>query len=460
MPSNRVRLVSCCAALFLLVVDAIALPDASAISVQTAARPRHGVVRACGRALCDDEGPWPALGATLFWGAWGYKFDRARLEQHLQFLADHHFDYIRVLGEVGGPNWNDRQIDPRWPDYDRVVSALTDLAYQKYGLRVEWCLFGGVDFSTTPALRAARIDRFARAMVGREHAVLLTEIANEGWQNGFPHPAGTAELRTLATRLGTALAAAGAKPLLRAITSPAGPDVYGSQDRHAPFRLTYDGASAEVGTVHTGRDRKGDGWALVREVVDYRGLPGMPAVVSNDEPIGPGSSGTPENDPLLLVSQAIASYLSGMAAYTYHTNAGIYGGGLRQIGPQTGQPRPQRDLWSFPRAREIAAGFKAMRTYIPADIASWSFSDTNAKGQPFEGTTGAVAMFSAVKDARFVAFPFGLQGRPSFKATRAMTFTVIHPLTGATLRTGVLTAGQALTLGAEPQAVVIVGSFK
>jgi hypothetical protein len=396
----------------------------------------------------------------LFWGVWGYKFDRARLEQHLQFLADHGFDYIRVLGEVGGSNWHDRQVDPRWPDYDRIIGELTDLAYTKYGLRVEWCLFGGVDFSTTPALRNARIDRFARAMARREQAVLLTEIANEGWQNGFPHPTGTAELRALAARLRAQLAADGAKPLLRAVTSPGGPDVYGSHDRLAPFRLTYEGTGVEVGTVHTSRDRAGDGWHLVREVAGYRDLAGMPPVISNDEPIGPASSGTSENDPAKLVAHAIASYMSGMAAFTYHTNAGIYGGGARQIGPQAGQPRPQQDLWSFPRARAIAAGFKAMRAYVPPDIASWTFSDASAKGQPFESVQGAVALFSAVKDARFVAFPFGLQGRLTIKATRAMTFTVIHPVTGATLQTVTLTAGQAFTRAADPPAVFIAGNYK
>jgi hypothetical protein len=413
-------------------------------------RPRRGVVRTCGRALCDDGGAWPALGASMFWAMWGYKFDRARLEANLKFLADHDFDYIRVLGELGGPHWNDRQVDPRWPDYDRVVAELTDLAYQKYGLRIEWCLFGGTDFSTTPALRAARIDRFARAMVGREHAVLLVEIANEGWKNGFPHPEGTKEMRALAARLGEQLKGVGAKPLLRAITSPAGPEVYGSQDQGAGYRLTYEGAGVEIGTVHSTRDRAEGGWRPLRALVDYRQAPGMPKVISNDEPIGPGSSGTAENDPLKLVSQAVASYLVGLSAYTFHTNAGIWGGGI------SGQHRGPGDVWSLPRAREIAGGFKATRAYVPPDVANWTFYEANAKGHPFQG---AVPMFAAVEGSRFVAFPFAMQGKALIKATRAMTFTVIHPLTGATLRTVTLTAGQSFALPPEPQAVFINGSF-
>jgi hypothetical protein len=414
-------------------------------------RPRGGLVRACGRALCDDGGPWPALGASLFWAVWGYKFDRPRLEANLKFLADHDFDYIRVLGELGGPHWNDRQVDPRWPDYDRIVGELTDLAYQKYGLRVEWTLFGGTDFSTTPALRQARIDRFARVMVGREQAVLLVEIANEGWQTGFPHPEGTTEMRALAARLGAKLKEAGAKPLLRAVTSPAGADVYGSQDTGAPYRLTYDGSGVEVGTVHTTRDRSDDGWRPVRSVIEYRSLSGMPPVISNDEPIGPGSSGSAENDPVKLVAHAVASYMAGMAAYTYHSNAGIWGGG------RSGQQRGPGDLWSFPRAREIAGGFKAMRGYVPADIGAWTFYDANAKGHPFQSS---VPMFAAVNGPRFVALSFGARGRPPIKASHGMTFTVIHPVTGATLQTVTLTAGQSFVLPAEPQAVFVSGSLK
>lgn len=413
--------------------------------------PRRGVVRACGRALCDDGGAWPALGASMFWAMWGYKFDRPRLEANLKFLADHGFDYIRVLGELGGSHWKDRQVDPRWPDYDRIVAELTDLAYQKYGLRVEWSLFGGTDFSTTPVLREQRIDRFARAIAGREHAVLLVEIANEGWQNGFPHPEGTKEMRVLAGRLDAKLKEAGGKPLLRAVTSPAGPEVYGSEDSGAPYRLTYEGAGVEVGTVHSTRDRGDGGWRPLRALIDYRHAPGMPAVMSNDEPIGPGSSGNAENDPVKLVSQAVASYLVGLAAYTYHTNAGIWGGGA------AGQHRGPGDVWRLQGATEIARGFKATRAYVPADVATWTFHDTNAKGHPFQSAT---QIFAAVQGARFVALPFGVQAKSPIKAARAMTFSVIHPMTGATLRTVTLTAGQSFVLPADLSAVFIDGSFK
>ena len=42
---------------------------------------RRGRVSLAGRVLSDDEGPLLAVGASLFWAAWAYKHDRARLER-------------------------------------------------------------------------------------------------------------------------------------------------------------------------------------------------------------------------------------------------------------------------------------------------------------------------------------------------------------------------------------------
>jgi hypothetical protein len=432
-------------------------------SVQDSGTRRRGVVRTEGRAFADDGGPFPALGATLFWGAWGYKHDRARLEKNLDFLARHHFDYIRVLGEVGGEHWHDRQVDPRWPDYDAVIAGLTDLAYDRYGLRVEWSIFGGVDFSTTPAAREALIARFARMAAGREHKILLFEIGNESWQNGFPHPQGTAELRHLAARLKAQLTEAGAKPILRAITSPAGPEAYRqsledpvSPDPHFGYRATYEGADADVGTVHIERSRSEDGWNPVRQPWENRTLPGMPAAISNDEPVGPDSSVASEHDPMRLVMAAVVTYLSGLAAYTYHTKAGIWGGGVEKDGASRGHG----DLWAYSPA--IAEGFRAMKAYLPSDLTTWRQLDDGDDGHPFRGSLAAspgsaVRNYAAQKDGRFVAAPIGVRGGLRLRAAYPSSVEVIHPLTGKVLQSRALNAGDALVLEGLP-AYVLKGS--
>ncbi|HUP38600.1 MAG TPA: hypothetical protein VM115_00660, partial [Vicinamibacterales bacterium] len=124
--------------------------DGAGLRAQSAtARQAQGPVRAEGRAVADTAGPFNALGATMFWAAWAYKFDRSRLERNLEVLSAAGVDYVRVLGSVGGTSWEDRTTDPRWPDYDAIIAGMTDLAYDRYGLRTQWTIFGGAPF--TPA---------------------------------------------------------------------------------------------------------------------------------------------------------------------------------------------------------------------------------------------------------------------------------------------------------------------
>ena len=82
----------------------------------------------------------------MFFGAWAYKNDRARLERNLATLSRNGFDYVRVLGVVGDvkprDSWDGRESDWRDPDYRKTIAGLTDLANYTYGLRVEWTLIG------------------------------------------------------------------------------------------------------------------------------------------------------------------------------------------------------------------------------------------------------------------------------------------------------------------------------
>ena len=167
------------------------LPRLSASRRASVPAARAGQVRADGRAVADAAGPFNALGATLFWGAWAYKLDRPRLERNLEVLSAAGIDYVRVLGSVGGASWEDRQTDPRWTDYDAIIAGMTDLAYDRYGMRVQWTLFGGAPFTPSGPAREALVDRFASMAQGREHKIFAFEIANEAWQNGFRRPRGS-----------------------------------------------------------------------------------------------------------------------------------------------------------------------------------------------------------------------------------------------------------------------------
>ncbi len=62
-----------------------------------------------GRSLSDDRGPFLGVGASCFQALRHTKFDRARLEANLALLAEHGFNYLRVLSMVG---WDGLEIAP------------------------------------------------------------------------------------------------------------------------------------------------------------------------------------------------------------------------------------------------------------------------------------------------------------------------------------------------------------
>lgn len=434
---------------------------------------RRGVVRGCDKAVCDDDGPFPALGASLFWSASEYRQDRAHLERNLAFLAEHGFDYIRVLGEIGGPHWVNRWMDPRTDDYEATITGLTDLAYDTYGLRVAWVIWGGTNFSVTRESRQQLVDRVARMTRGREQKIMTFEIANEGWQNGFPHPDGTQELRDLACRLREQV------PHLVAPTSPAGPEAYG-QPLHLPdgtdnwafgYKATYQNSCATLGTVHLDRQHTEGGWRPVRQPWHYlRFREFMPRVGFNDEPIGPGSSVASEDDPLRLIVAAAATWVSSMAAYTFHSEPGIWGGG--HFDPSVGGGgRGYANLDEIPHIRTVFAGYQALRARVPADIVNWSPTDWGAAGHPFQASTGAqahcpsgaptdcaVGLYAMTRGREFYVPVFGLKGTLRVHAAWTMRAT-IYDFDRELERVVELEAGEVLELREAEvgRAVLIAG---
>ena len=327
-------------------------------NAQTAARP--GPVRIEGRAVADATGQFNALGATLFWGAWGYKFERARLERNLATLKAAGIDYVRVLGSVGGASWTDRQTNPGWDDYDAIISGMTNLVYDRYGMRVQWTLFGGAPFTPPGPARAAVVERFARMARGREHKIFAFEIANEASNNGFGDAEGIAELRRLGKRL---------NELTSVLVALSAPSSQGACE-------TYAESGVDVMTMHYARGfgEEGPGRPL-RQPWNYSRAsdaecPGaLPPVVFNNEPIGPESSVQQDDSPSRIAAAYVMTFLAGNASYVLHTGPGIRGGGAadRSLTP----PRHANfdELQAF---QTIAAALAAAKSYLPAGLANWT----------------------------------------------------------------------------------------
>ena len=399
-----------------------------------------GQVRAEGRAVADAAGPFNALGATLFWGAWAYKFDRARLERNLEALRAAGVDYVRVLGSVGGASWEDRTTDPRWPDYDAIIAGMTDLAYDRYGLRVQWTLFGGAPFTPAGAARQALVDRFASLAKGREQKLFAFEIANESWQNGFGGAEGLAELRQLGTRLN------GKTSVLVALSSP----------RARMACETYAGSGADAMTLHyeRGFGREGPLQPLRRPwsfpAAYERACRGqLPAIVFNNEPIGPESSVRKDDSPSRIVAGFVMTFLAGNASYVLHSGPGIRGGGAADIAPGLGRHAHFDELPSF---KAIATALGEAKKYLPPGLANWTRHEPNAPTAPLYGFEG---LYSASKGSEFVALAIGIAQPASVRARVNAAVEIRDPATGKVVKQLKVSAGDSIELRGYEELVII-----
>ncbi len=409
-------------------------------------RGRPGLVRLSGNCLEDDAGRFNALGATLMWGTWGYKYDRPRLDAALDTLARAGFDYIRVLGVVGdttrpGDYWDGREADMRWPDYQQVIAGLTDHAYDAYGLRVQWTLFGGVATEAPTRQDRRQLADWMIAMSrGREHKIIFFEIANESWQNGFGGSDGIRELRELSLHM------KGSTDVLVAASAPPGDD--------ASLYEIYDGGVADIATLHFDRDTsKAEGhWRPVRQPWEHAYRQPRAPVGINNEPIGPGSSVASEDDPVRLVASPIVTFVSNIPAYCFHSRAGVRG---------------DVDIASMAGVTQVAA----YKRFVPNDLPNWSRKNAHWADSPFKvyaidgngrehqdgmwqdfgpSSQGAVRAYGAVNGDDFVVFPFGVRGRLIMEPRRRCDFEVLDPMTGNVTATHSLSAGQRFELsGAE-----------
>jgi hypothetical protein len=415
-----------------------------------------------------QERPSLAVGASLFWAPWGYKFDRDRLNQNLQYLAARGVNYVRVLGAVGPAGWSDRTIDPRWPDYAEVIAGTTDVAYA-HGLRVEWSIFGGVDLTPTPAAREAVVRRFAAMAKGREHKIQHFEVANEGAQNGFGGLAGRDEARALAALLRRETSN------LIAITAPQDGCVDPATIRSIACTANalhwatwwYAGSDANLLTVHVDRNQRGRGgeWRPVQQVWEIQFLPGVPRAWTSNEPIGAQSSVAEDRDPLRATMSAALTWASGGSGYVVHSGAGIRGGGREDR-----QRARAANLWESPNMDAILAGIRTVRGLLPVDLPAWPRSDSSHDSANYPFDVGVLApdlqserVLAAScnqKNAEFLCFPIRLRGPVPFQARRAMHVDVHHPLTGAVLRAVDLAAGERLVLDGRVAAVVLKGQWR
>ena len=421
---------------------------------------RRGKVRVEGHCLVDDQGPFLGLGVSYFSALWRCKHDRARLEADCEFLSRQGFHYYRMLSMVGhNAAWDGLEIAPvsfqtregkyveAWPDYWRQLRELIDLTYDRYGMRTQITIFADAQLMPGKQDRLEHLRKILEEVVpGREHKLILLEVANEAWQNGFPGDEGVADLRECAKFLNSRT------EIPVAITSNHDWPELGSAKG---FEQLYADGVADVATWHFTRDRRSDdGWKPVYECWEFGDRPGFPPVSSN-EPIGPGSSVNAEKDPLRLATAAAFAYTAKLPMYVFHSAAGV-----------TGKTR-------FEETPGID-GFGAVLQLLPADLPNWERNDGLEARAPLTVFAGGQAnrYWSEVESARdgclrnigsrqgdrFVCVPIGIRRDGlQVEARQYVKFTAYQPVTGETLKSAALRAGERLTLPSAGGALIIVG---
>lgn len=428
---NRMRL-----ALLQLIVGMTTLSAARGGEV------RPGRVTLNDHTLCDDDGEFLGMGASYFPALRRVKFDRARYRNDLDFLSRQRFNYIRTLSMVGWyPAWKGKEIAPvtfknkrgeiidGWDDYWQQLGQMIDIAYDEFGIRSQITIFADAQLMPDKADRLRHIEKLLEAIRSREHKVILLEVANEAWQNGFSGPQGVSDLREFGKYLNDRT------EILVALSATDGHTERG-------LRELYLGSAADIATEHFSRDIRTaeGGWLPVRDVYCVNSIANLPPAASN-EPIGPASSVAAENDPIKLVSAAAYAWMSGLPMYVYHTRAGVFG---------------------EDRFEDMAGAgdYRHLLKILPRDIANWRHTESDADFAPFVTGERAVRHLCCVKGNEFYTLPIGISaGGLQLQARRDMTIEVFNPLTGKVVLQASIAATQKITLPQGPHAYLIHGRF-
>ena len=383
---------------------------------------RQGAVRLEGRAFADADGPWLAAGTTLFWALWGEKHDPERLEQNLAWLAEAGADYVRILGMVGSESWADRVIDPDAADYWTTVEKL-DARLARHGLRFQITVFADAQAMMPNTIaRPGFLDRWVQYANAHPHRVTVIEIANEYWQNGLDLD----ELVRLTTRANAATSVLVAPSAPGCGTYPEGetPDAVRCRAEWAALAAVSD----LMGPHFDRNIGTSDGvWRPVRQPWEMLFTPPAKAYVNN-EPIGPQSSVAADDGPDRLYMAAAVTWLTGGAAYTLHTGAGIRGGGKFDL--ERGR---SANLWEVPRIADTWAGLRAIRALLPPRLSNCTAKNAHWPDAPLsvDPTTLVRAYQAVCSDGTFVALPIGVQTGGTIFTTR-----VPLELDGRTLAAG------------------------
>ena len=388
--------------------------------------PRAGIVRLHGRAFADDGGPYAAWGVSLFWGLWAAKHDRPKLDTALTWIAGWGVDYVRVLSMVGSqPYWQGREIDPRWSDYTETLCHLLDACWERR-VRVQVVLFADAQvMMPDQADRLAWVDTMIVHLETRRHAIQFVEIANESNLNGIDD----ANLAALTRRW----MARSTIPI-----APSSPD--GGNAEESINRLFREQAlTADLLTPHFDRriDTVEGLYRPVRQPWEVQFYNTPTTVFTNNEPIGPGSSGAEDMDGSRLAMAMATTYIAGGAGYVLHSAAGVRG------------DVPFDEAISD----EVMGAMETVHDLIPGDLANGHRQNHHWAGHPYKGIadqiwpetrgSGVVRAYASETAGEYWVGVMGLKGQLDIEARWDMQIAVYSMEDGHHLDLVILEKGRS-----------------
>ena len=402
-------------------------------------RAAKGFSRLDSKMFADDNGVYPAIGATYMYAPRSAEVDEARLIRNLDWLSQNGCHYIRILLMVGNAPYWPFKIKPRsWDAYHRVM----ELAWERH-MRTQPVIFadaqvmmpGGND-------RETFVREVADFCNDRREMVQFIEVANESEMNGVDMEELTQYCKILSTSTDIPFAA----------SSPTG-----SHEEIAGLEKLYGehGCRSPIATPHFDRTAWEDGYRIIRQPWHYQYAGHhsyMPKVFVNNEPAGIGKRSGGVTIPEHVGMGALYTFLSGGAAYCFHSLAGVKGVELHDN-------KTEIDFCDIPRGGEMMESIESLMGNVPLNIANgenanhhWTSPlhplqpSLNEQIWPDGHDSGVVRAFAQGFGLEWYVGLLGIRNSVDFTLNRNVEATLYHPISGNVLWNHKINKGDSVTV--------------
>ena len=401
-------------------------------------REAKGFSRLERKMFADDNGVYPAIGATYMYAVRSAEVDEARLIRNLDWLSQNGCNYIRILLMVGTPPYWSFEIKPRsWDAYHRVM----ELAWERR-MRTQPVIFADAE-NSMPSLadREKFAEEVAQFCNDRREMVQFIEVANEAELNGVSMDELTRYCEILSKSTDIPFAA----------SSPTG----SHEEIDGLERLYRDhGCRSPIATPHFDRTEWEDGYRIIRQPWHYQYAGDssyMPGVFVNNEPAGFGPNSGGMSIPEHFGMGALYTFLSGGAAFCFHSIHGVKGSDRAN--------QNEFDFCDIPRGGEMWESIRSLVANVPTNIANGESANhhwtnpqhplepsLNDQIWPDNSESGLVRAFAQGFGPEWYVGLLGIRGSVEFAPNRDVDATLYHPISGNVVWNRKISQGETVTV--------------